>query len=237
MVMVNATGLQTAAAAVPMLVFDPAQPILRPAGHLGKTDGFGQNQRHRRSVILASIRRLLMDEGHQGITVRRVAECSGHAVQTIYNLVGPRHLAITEAVTEYSQYVCLTATPNPADPDASVGMIGRELQSIEINPEFCRNVCNMYFTESRSIFYDFRARQTKMLHGFLLQQQKSGIIRPGADTRSMAENFMLFMGAIFLEWSDFSLTFEQLKKRLYTGYFSMMAEAIQPSARRSDSGP
>jgi AcrR family transcriptional regulator len=187
-------------------------------------------------MILAAIRRLLLDEGHEGITVRRIAECSGHAVQTIYNLVGPRDLAITEAVTEYSQYVCLTATPNPADPNAAAGMIDRELQSIEIHPEFCRNVCKIYFTDSRGIFYDFRTRQTKMLYSFLLQQQKSGIIRPGVDTRSMAENFMLFMGAIFVEWSDSSIPLDQLKQRLYAGYFSIMAEAIVPSARWSDAG-
>lgn len=232
----GAMAFKTPGMVASAVVFDPTLPIPRPAGQLARAEAFGQNQRNRRSMILAAIRRLLVDEGHAGVTVRRVAERSGHAVQTIYNLVGPRDLAITEAVTEYSQYVCLTANPNPADPYASVQMIDRELRSIEINPEFCRNVCQMYFSESRGIFYDFRARQTRMLHNFLIQQQKSGIIRPGADTRSMAENFMLFMGAIFVEWSDCSLPFDQLKQRLYAGYFSIMADAIQPSARRSETG-
>jgi AcrR family transcriptional regulator len=226
--------LKTPGMVSPMVVFNPSLPIPRPAGQLARAEGFGQNQRNRRSMILAAIRRLLVDEGHAGVTVRRVAEYSGHAVQTIYNLVGPRDLAITEAVTEYSQYICLTANPNPADPYAAVQMIDRELRSIEIRPEFCRNVCQMYFSDSRGIFYDFRARQTRMLHNFLIQQQKSGIIRPGADTRGMAENFMLLMGAIFVEWSDCALSFEQLKQRLYAGYFSIMADAIQPSARRGD---
>lgn len=236
MMTVNAMALQASSAAASAVVFDPTLPIPRPAGHLASAEAFGQNQRNRRSTILASIRRLLTDEGYEGVTVRRVAECSGHAVQTIYNLVGPRDLAITEAVTEYSQYVCLTATPNPADPFASVAMIDRELKSIEVRPEFCRNVCNIYFTELRGIFYDFRARQTKMLHSFLVQQQKSGVIRHGVDTRSMAENFMMFMGQIFVEWADFSLPMDQLKQRLYAGYYSMMAEAIVPSARRNELG-
>jgi AcrR family transcriptional regulator len=227
-------ALKAPGVVAPAVVFDPTLPIPRPTGQLARADAFGQNQRNRRSMILAAIRRLLVDEGHEGVTVRRIAECSGHAVQTIYNLVGPRDLAITEAVTEYSQYVCLTANPNPADPYASAGMIDRELQSIEIQPEFCRNVCQIYFSESRGIFYDFRARQTKMLHSFMVQQQKSGVIRPGADTRSIAENFMLFMGAIFVEWSDCVIPLDQMKQRLYAGYFSIMADAIQPSARRSD---
>ena len=216
------------------VVFDPTLPIPRPGANPPRGESSGQNQRNRRSVILASIRRLLVDEGCEGITVRRVAECSGHAVQTIYNLVGPRDLAITEAVTEYSQYVCLTATPNPADPFASAAMIDREVQSIEAHPAFCRNVCRMYFTGSRGIFYDFRSRQSKMLHGFLLQQQKLGLIRPGTETRMLAENLMLFMGAIFVEWSDLSISMEQLRQRLYTAYSSMMAEAIVPPARRGE---
>jgi AcrR family transcriptional regulator len=234
MMTVNAMALEASALAAPAVIFDPTLPIPRATGHLASAEAFGQNQRHRRSMILASIRRLLLEEGYEGITVRRVAECSGHAVQTIYNLVGPRDLAITEAVTEYSQYVCMTSTPNPADPYASVAMIDREVKSIEINPAFCRNVCNIYFTESRGIFYDFRARQTKMLHSFLVQQQKTGIIRAGVDTRSMAENFMMFMGQVFVEWSDYSLPIDQLKQRLYAGYYSMMAEAIVPSARRTE---
>jgi hypothetical protein len=236
MTSLSAMAIKPPVPSAPPVLFDPALPLLRPAGRAARAESFGQNQRHRRSVILASIRRLLADEGHEGITVRRVAECSGHAVQTIYNLVGPRDLAITEAVTEYSQYVCLTATPNPADPHAAVAMIDRELKSIEAHPEFCRNVCRMYFTDSRSIFYDFRARQTKMLHGFLSQQQKFGILHPKADTRGMAENLMLFMGAIFVEWSDIAFPLEQLRPRLYSVYLNILAEAILPQARRGDSG-
>lgn len=218
-------ALETAA-----VVFEPGLPIPCPA------EASGQKQRRRRSMILASIRRLLCEEGHDAITVRRIADCSGHAVQTIYNLVGPRGLAITEAVTEYSQYVCLTATPDPTDPFAARAMIDREVKSIEIHPQFCRNVCNIYFSDSRDIFYDFRNRQSKMLHGFLAQQQKSGIIRAGADTRGMADNLMMFMGAVFVEWADFSFPAEQLKQRLYGVYFNILADALVPSARWSDTG-
>ena len=234
MMTANFMALKAPGIATPMLVFDPTQPIPRPVGPLAGVDRLGQNQRNRRSMILAVIRRLLMDEGHEGITVRRVAECSGHAVQTIYNLVGPRNLAIAEAVAEYSQYVRLTAMPNFADPYALVAMIDHELMSFESHPEFCRNVCNIYFTGSRDILYDCRARSTKMLHSFLVQQQKLGVIRPGVDVRSLAENLKMFMGQVFVEWSDYSLPTDHLKQRLYAGYFSMIAEAIVPSARGNE---
>src|SRR3546814_961893 len=121
----------------------------------------GKNQRQRRAGILATVRRLLIDDGFEGVTVRRIAECSGHAVQTIYNLVCSRNQAIAEAINEYSQYVCLTATPDPKDPTASAMMIDRERNSIRATPEFCRNVCMIFFSDSREIFYAFRERQVE----------------------------------------------------------------------------
>jgi AcrR family transcriptional regulator len=195
----------------------------------------GANQRNRRSTILATIRRLLIEDGYEGVTVRRIAECSGHAVQTIYNLVGPRDFAITEAVGEYSQYVLQIMAGNPADPYASAAMIEQELRSIELSPEFCRAVCKIYFTEARGIFYDIRARQLAVLHHFLGQQQKLGVIRAGIDTANLAEHLMLLISSLCIEWSDRSLPFEQLQRRLYAGYSSLMAEAIAPAAR--DAGP
>jgi AcrR family transcriptional regulator len=223
----NATERQMTAP--PSIVgIDPTRLV--PRGHVAGTSAPAKSQRHRRSAILATIRRLLIDEGYEGVTVRRIAERSGHAVQTIYNLVGPRDFAITEAVGEYSQYVLQTAASNPADPYASAAMIEQELRSIEISPEFCRAVCKIYFTESRSIFYDIRARQLKVLHNFLAQQQKSGALRPGIDTENLAEHLMLLISSLCVEWSDRALPFEVLQRRLYAGYASLMAEAVASSA-------
>lgn len=233
MPILNAPGLDTIAIAPPAVIFDPTQPIPRAPVRLSNwTSAPGQNQRNRRAIILATIRRLLIEEGFDGVTVRRVAECSGHAVQTIYNLVGPRDLAIIEAINEYSQYVNLTATPDPDDPYASAAIIERELKSIQLNPEFCRNVCLIFFSESRSIFYDFRDRQVKSMCNFLTQQQKAGIVRADVDARNLAEQLILYVSALFVEWSDRPFAFEQLQQRLYAGYGSLIAGAINPSCGR-----
>src|SRR3546814_5411381 len=89
--MSNDAGMRLTEATVPAMVFDPTQPIQRMPVQIGnRSYAPGQNQRQRRAAILATIRRLLIDDGFEGVTVRRIAECSGHAVQTIYNLVGSR---------------------------------------------------------------------------------------------------------------------------------------------------
>ena len=123
--------------------------------------------------------------------------------------------------------------PDPEDPKAALAMIDREVKSIELNPEFCRNVCMIYFTESRGIFYDFRERQVRLLHNFLVQQQKAGVLRPGVNTRSLAEHLILFLGALCIEWADRPFPFEVLQQRTYAGYTNLMADtivAVRPAA-------
>lgn len=209
------------------VILDPTRPIVRPdlvESGPGQAPAF--NQRYRRSTILASIRQLLAEDGLEGVTVRRIAERSGHAVQTIYNLVGPRDLAITEAISEYSQYVNLTAAPDPCDPDGPAAIVGRELASIRINPDFCRNVCLIFFSSSRAIFYDFRDRQVKALHRFLLQQQRSGVLRRDVNTHSLAEQIMFFNGALMTDWADGRGSFEAMCEKVYDGYENMMIGAL-----------
>lgn len=209
------------------VILDPARPIVRPdlvASGPGQSPAF--NQRYRRAMILATIRQLLIDDGLEGVTVRRIAERSGHAVQTIYNLVGPRDLAITEAISEYSQYVNLTAAPDPSDPEGPAAIVGRELASIRINPDFCRNVCLIFFSSSRMIFYDFRERQVKALQRFLLQQQRSNVLRRDVDAYGLAEQIMFFNGALMIDWADGRTSLDTMCEKVYSGYENMMVGAL-----------
>ncbi len=62
--------------------YDPGQPI--PPRRLSpEAAGCRINQRLRKSQILATIRRILAEEGFEAVTVRRIAAESNHAVQTI----------------------------------------------------------------------------------------------------------------------------------------------------------
>lgn len=98
------------------VVFDPRLPVMS-TGEFGEGRKLvsRRNQRQRRSLILAAIRQLLIEEGYRGVTVRRIAEVSGHVVQTIYNLVGPRDHAIVEAIADYTAHVARMAPFAPDD--------------------------------------------------------------------------------------------------------------------------
>jgi AcrR family transcriptional regulator len=213
------------------VLYDPAQPIFPfPGPGSSRAAPSRRNQRLRRAQILATIRQLLAEQGLGGVTVRGIAQVSGHAVQTIYNLVGPRDQAIVEAISEYTRYVGQTAVPDPADPDAVVEMIGRWLQSIEAAPEFCRQVCLIFFTPSRAIFYHFRDKQLKSMQGLLARQQKCGILRADAHLPDLAEQLVTLASASCVEWSDRAVPLEQLHRRIYTGFANLLDGALNPAS-------
>jgi AcrR family transcriptional regulator len=221
----------TYAPIAPPVLYDPSLPIHHFHG-LGRTSAVPsrRNQRLRRAQILATIRRLLTEDGLDGVTVRGIAQASGHAVQTIYNLVGPRDQAIVEAISEYTRYVGHTALPDPGDPNAVVDIIGRWLQSIESAPEFCRQVCLIFFSPSRGIFYHFRDKQLKAMQGLLAKQQKCGILRSDANLGDLAEQLVTFASASCIEWSDRPFPLEQLHRRICSGFGNLLDGARQPSA-------
>jgi AcrR family transcriptional regulator len=211
--------------------YDPALPIHHFPGQ-AKAALSRRNQRLRRAQILATIRRLLAEEGFDGVTVRRIAQASGHAVQTIYNLVGPRDRAIVEAISEYTRYVGRTASPQPEDPQAVMAIIDCWLQSVEAAPAFCRQVSLIHFGPARAVFYSFRDRELKGMHGLLSRQQKCGAIRAETNIRDLAEHLVLLASALCVEWSDRPFPIEQLRRRLYSGYANLLAGAVAPRGPR-----
>lgn len=155
--------------------------------------------------------------------MRRIAEGSGLAVQTIYNLAGPRDESITEAISEYSRQVGLRAVPSAEDPNALLEVIDGWIGSIEDAPEFCRQVCLIFFTPSRDIFYHFRDRQFKAMKAFLARQQKCGLIRPDTNIPQLAQQMIIFASALCVEWSDRPFPLERLRQGLRTGFSKLLA--------------
>lgn len=224
---VNAAAENRPGADMATAIYDPSSPImLSRRGHAGVAAISRRNQRLRRAHILATVRQLLTEGGYENVTMRKVADVSGHAVQTIYNLVGPRDHAIIEAVGEYTRFVGRTANVNPEDPNAVVEIIACWLQSIAANPEFCRQVSLISFTGSRHIFYEFRDRQLKGMQHLLQHQLRCGVLRPDTDTRELGELLVLLASSLCVDWSDQNCSLETLQRRMYSGYGKLLANAV-----------
>jgi AcrR family transcriptional regulator len=214
----------------PMIHYDPYEPIIHRKA-ASTTRGARSSQRIRRSRILATIRSLLAKEGCDDVTVRGIAEASGCAVQSIYNLVGPRDQAISDAISEYSLFVGRTASPRSDDPKALVAIVNRWMHAIYASPEFVRQANLIFFTDSRSIYYKFRDRQLIGMRNLLDRQRGQGIIAADADIRTLAENLVLLMSALCLEWSDRPFPLELLHQKLCAGCSNLMADKLTPSYR------
>jgi AcrR family transcriptional regulator len=211
-------------------LFDPKRPVLAIPGQLSPPSKSmaRQSQRYRRALILAAIRKLLIEEGYKGVTVRRIAELSGFVVQTVYNLVGPRDHAIVEAIADYTAHIGQIAPFSAEDPAAVVRIIEWQGQSVMQAPEFTRQVCLIYFTEGRHIFRDYREKQIRNVHSLLAKQKRIGVLRRDVNCRQLAEELMFFSGVVFVEWADNAFPVDEAMARIVSGYSRILASAVSP---------
>jgi hypothetical protein len=207
--------------------FDPFLPIAPGAGKPGTlVGGARRSQRVRRSEILATIRRLLTEVGCHELTVRGIADGSGYAIQTVYNLVGPRNQAIAEAINEYSIFVGRMASPALENPLALPAITNMWVDVQAIRPEFTRQCNLIFFSPARVIYYRFRDRQLRGMNKLLRQQQKSGILKEGVDTSALAEHLVLLSSSMWLEWADRPFPLETLREKLNLGFLNLLGDKL-----------
>jgi hypothetical protein len=213
-------------------LFDPYLPIAPGAGKPGTlVGGARRSQRIRRSEILATIRRLLTEVGCQELTVRGIADGSGYAIQTVYNLVGPRNQAIAEAINEYSIFVGRMASPALENPLALPAITNMWVDVQAIRPEFTRQCNLIFFSPARVIYYRFRDRQLRGMTKLLRQQQKSGILKDSVDTAALAELLVFFSTSMWLEWADRPFPLELLREKLNHGFYSLLGDKLTQEHR------
>lgn len=213
-------------------LFDPFLPIAPGAGKQGAlVGGARRSQRVRRSEILATIRRLLTEVGCQELTVRGIADGSGYAIQTVYNLVGPRNQAIAEAINEYSIFVGRMATPALENPLALPAITNMWVDVQAIRPEFTRQCNLIFFGPARIIYYRFRDRQLRGMIKLLRQQQKSGVLKESVDAAALAELLVFFSTSMWLEWADRPFPLESLREKLNHGFYSLLGDKLTSEHR------
>jgi AcrR family transcriptional regulator len=225
----NLTRVGTVAAAGvgALALYDPTVPTAHWTQPSAKrVMAAGSDQRLRRSVILATIRRLLIERGCNGITIRRIAEASGFAVGTIYNLVGSRNEAITEAISEFTLFVGRTASPRPDDPNSVVRIIDHWLGATAATPELCRQVNLIHFSESRFIYNKSREQQLAGVYNFLRLQQRYGVITAEADVQHLSENLVFLSSAFFQEWADRCFSLDELHQKVRSSCASLLIDKL-----------
>lgn len=211
-------------------LYNPFAPISYPLPRDRLAGGARHSQRLRRSEILAAIRRLLTEKGCDNVTVRQVAVISGYAVQTVYNLVGPRNDAISDAISEYSIFVAKTMVPRLDDPRALPSIVDSWVDATRHSPAaaLTRQFSLIYFSRNRSIYYRFRERQHAGMRNLLQRQRNCGIIRPDVDINALAEHLVIYSSALWLDWAERQFSLDQLQQKLNYGFATVLSGRFTP---------
>jgi hypothetical protein len=197
-------------------IFDPFKPLPLGAGRSSQGQPSTRvKQRVRRAEIRAVTRRLLAERGVERVTVRAIARESGFALQTIYNLVGPRPQAITDAISEYSLYVGRVASSKSVPSLSKV--VNTWVVAAEACPDFARQCHLIYFTPSRKIYYKFRDIQIRGMTKFLRNQEESGNMFFHSTARSLAEQIVFYASSLWVDWADSDRPLELLRQNLISG--------------------
>ena len=202
---------------------DPFLPLPPPQKSLLIKGGARQNQRARRAKILASTRRLLTEQGCEEVTVREIAENSGFALQTIYNLVGPRDLAITDAISEYNLFLGRVAARNEGAPSLQQ-LVDVWISATEECPEFARQCNLIFFSPSRHIYYRFRDIQIRGMAKLLRHQLEHGYLYFRSPPRLLAEQLVFFATALWTDWADRPYPLEALRDKLQSGFAKLLRD-------------
>lgn len=210
-------------------LYNPFTPIPTAMKRDRQVSGARYNQRLRRSEILATIRKIVTQEGCENVTVRHVAELSGYAVQTVYNLVGRRNEAISDALSEYSIFVARTANPGIHDPTALPCIVNSWVDATRLTAAaaLTRQFSLTYFSQNREIYYRFRDRQHVGMRNFLKRQKAAGVLRANVEVNALAEHLVIYSSGVWLEWADRQFSMNQLSHKLTSGFANLLASNLE----------
>ncbi len=203
--------------------FDPYAPLPMRSATLEGKDLARRNQRNRRATILAMTRQLLAERGCEAVTVREIARRSGFALQTIYNLVGPRDHAITDAISEYSLFVGRVASQELGK-EPLPRLVDTWIEAAEACPDFARQCNLIMLTPSRQIYYRFRDIQIRGMTKLLRLEKEAGRLSQRSSPRKLAEQLVFYSTAVWVEWADRPFPMAELRERLLWGLLKLVRE-------------
>jgi AcrR family transcriptional regulator len=205
-------------------LLDPYRPL--PTGavrRLPSQGGVRSNQWARRAQILATTRRLIGERGCKDVTVQEIARNSGLALQTIYNLVGPRECVIAEAISEYNLFTGRMAEGGKTG-HMLLDSIDTWFTASEACPEFMRQCSLLAFSPSRTIFYHVRDVHVRGMTSMLRHRQAMGRLSYSISPRELAEQLSNFASSMWMDWADRPFPLDILRERIVSGFLKLMRD-------------
>ena len=146
----------------------------------------------RRDRILRELRRQIAVRGITGITMRDLAEASGVATKTLYNLFGSKDALISESVRESYRIVTGSITEANGGINGFERLVSYVSASAKFNlsePVYTRAMIYAYYSADSSLvsFHrDFHDYLGGAIRGFLVEMQHSGDLNEWSSPRILS---------------------------------------------------
>lgn len=177
------------------------------------------NKEKRRARILKEARNLITRDGVNHLRVRELAERSGVATATLYNLFGGKDGLIMEALQEdYLERFRYAPTPDaqPSPAELLLQLIDVSSKDAKGSPENTEAVMLYYFGQSedshlRAVTHD----AVKSFFAAIINEiDQRGDLVDWADIDAVADDLVSSTYAVLFKWIQGHLSKRQLKSRL-----------------------
>ncbi len=172
--------------------------------------GLSERQIMRRATILSQARELMEERGYEGITMRDLADRSGVALKTLYDIYGSKDDLLAQAVGERARLVFegLDRDTGKVGFDRLMMIVERQWRGALEVPNLTKSVAPIlnaqpgaFNIESAYMRYHRRAIQ---------EIAEAGDLAPWADVDFLVRLMLVDQGPITILWSRNEISSEQL---------------------------
>jgi AcrR family transcriptional regulator len=169
-----------------------------------------ERQLRRRSTILSVARQLIAEKGYAGVTMRELAEKSGVAYKSLYDLYGSKDNLLGKAIEERLRLVFegISRSTGASGFERLMDIIERaSSHTLEI-PNLARALEPILMADPAK--FSIGEIWQKFHRQALLEIQEQGDLAPDADLQVILRDMMLDSGGIRLYWANGVIADEDL---------------------------
>jgi AcrR family transcriptional regulator len=163
---------------------------------------FEEHKDERRKRILAAARKLVVQSGYDGLTMRDLAKAARVSVPTLYNLFGSKDAILLAELEASAKLIAAKIVPTASFFKNGEIVFEAGMAQIEEAPEFHRAVMQMALTSPESMESRQRAEEAyiALMAGNLAAAKAAGELAPWAEPAIVARHMFALYMACFLAW-------------------------------------
>ena len=184
-------------------------------------------QNERRSVILATTRKLMAEHGDERVSLRFIADHCEISLQTIYNIVGDRSAVLREALVEYVHWTAATAITLANADSSDLFVLLEMVASSAVNyPDYNANAARFANAAQAASYIACRNALSAQMLRLLTQLQARGMLRAGILTDALAWQMTELIHVTVCRWTAQPYDATRFRRDLAYGPSLMLLGAL-----------